>query len=122
MNKKIYEYKNCSTCKKALQFLDKKKVKYEKIPIVEKPPTVRELKTMLGYLKAKGGSFKNLFNTSGLQYRELGISSKIKSGMTEEEALKLLSKNGKLIKRPFLLTSTDGFVGFKEDEWKKAID
>lgn len=117
MQIKIYEYKTCSTCQKALKFLTAKNIKYDRIPIVEQPPTAAELKKMLGYLKAKGGTFKNLFNTSGVQYRELNISEKIKSGMTEVEAIQLLSQNGKLIKRPFLVLEKTGLVGFKEDEW-----
>jgi arsenate reductase len=118
---KVYEYQNCSTCKNALKFLDKKGVKYEKVAIVDHPPTAAELKKMLSYLKADGGTFKNLFNTSGVQYRELKIADKIKAGMTEAEAIALLSKNGKLIKRPFLLTSDSGTVGFKEEIWKKLV-
>jgi arsenate reductase len=118
---KVYEYKACSTCVKALKYLDSKKVAYTAIPIVEQPPTLSELKLMLGYIKSADGTFKNLFNTLGVQYRELKISDKIKAGMTEEEALKLLSKNGKLIKRPFLLTKNSGTVGFKEDVWKKLF-
>lgn len=118
---KIYEYKNCSTCKKALQFLKKHKVDFEAYPIVDQPPTLAELKKMLGFLKAEGGSFKNLFNTSGLQYRELKISDKIKAGLSESEALNLLAKNGKLIKRPFALSPQFGLVGFNEEIWKKAF-
>ena len=118
---KVYEYKNCSTCQKALKFLDQKKVQYEKRAIVDQPPTLTELKTMLEYLKKDGGSFKNLFNTSGVQYRELGISQKIKDGMTEKEALDLLAQNGKLIKRPFLLTESSGTVGFKQEIWEKIL-
>lgn len=118
---KVYEYKACGTCKKALNYLDKKKISYEKIPIVEHPPSLAELKQMLKYIKAAGGTFKNLFNTSGLMYRELKIADKIKSGMTEDEALKLLARNGKLIKRPFLLTKNNGTVGFREDIWKKLL-
>lgn len=117
MSTKIYEFKNCDTCRKALKYLDAQKVSYESFPIVDQPPSLTELKKMLGYIKQDGGTFKNLFNTSGVQYRELNISDKIKSGMTEAEALQLLSKNGKLIKRPFLLTSNTGVVGFKEDVW-----
>lgn len=121
MSIKVYEYQNCSTCKKALKYLDTKKVSYKKVPIVEHPPSVAELKKMLGYLKADGGNFKNLFNTSGVMYRELEISKKIKEGMTEAEAIKLLSQNGKLVKRPFLLTEKSGTVGFKEEVWKKLV-
>ena len=121
MSFKIYEYKNCSTCQKALKFLDKKGVEYERVSIWDKPPTKAELKKMLGFLKAGGGSFKQLFNTSGVQYRELGISDKIKNGLSEEQALELLAGNGKLIKRPFVLTGKGGAVGFKEDVWKKLL-
>lgn len=76
---------------------------------------------MLEYLKKDGGTFKNLFNTSGVQYRELKISDKIKAGMTEAEAIKLLSQNGKLIKRPFLLGADNGTVGFKQDVWTRLL-
>ena len=94
---------------------------YKKIAIVEQPPTVAELKQMLVYLKADGKTFKNLFNTSGIQYREQNISEKIKAGMSEQEAIQLLSQNGKLIKRPFLLTDKNGTVGFQEDIWEKLV-
>ena len=112
---KIYEYAGCSTCRNALKYLDAKKKNYERVPIVEQPPTVSELRTMLGYLKASGKTFKNLFNTSGEQYRTLKIGERIKAGMTEQEAIALLSKNGKLIKRPFLLTASGGTAGFQAE-------
>ncbi|MBV2168515.1 MAG: arsenate reductase family protein, partial [Bdellovibrio sp.] len=67
---KVYEYAKCSTCVKALKFLDGKKVRYEKLPIVEKAPTQKELKEMLAALKEKGGNLKHLFNTSGVMYKE----------------------------------------------------
>lgn len=118
---KIYEYKNCSTCQKAIKFLDSKKITYQRIPITENPPTLSELKKMLEYIKQDGGTIKNLFNTSGLQYRELKISDKLKAGLSESEALKLLSTNGKLIKRPFLLSEKAGVVGFKQDVWSKLF-
>lgn len=115
---KVYEYKQCSTCQKALKYLDAKGIAYQRIPIVETPPTKAELKRMLTHIEAAGGTFKNLFNTSGEQYRALGVSEKLKAGMTEAEAIDLLSKNGKLIKRPFALDTDRGVVGFKEDAWK----
>lgn len=76
---------------------------------------------MLQILKAEGGSFKNLFNTSGVQYRELKVAEKIKAGMSESQALALLAENGKLIKRPFLISKEAGTVGFKEDAWARLL-
>jgi arsenate reductase (glutaredoxin) len=122
---KVYEYQKCSTCQKALKFLAPlvadHDLEIQRLPIIDEPPSEKELQQMLGFLKARGGSFKNLFNTSGEKYRELKISDQIKAGMTEKEALKLLASNGRLIKRPFLLTAQDGAVGFKQDEWKQVL-
>lgn len=115
MNVRIYEYAKCSTCRNALKFLAGRGIAYTAVAIVEQPPTVNELKTMLGHV-----GLKRMFNTSGVQYRELGIADKLKT-MTEDQALTLLSKNGKLIKRPFVLLKDRGLVGFKEDEWKAAF-
>jgi arsenate reductase len=117
----VYEYAKCTTCQKALKYLDAHKVRYQIRPIKEQAPSLAELKQMLEFLKARGGSIKSLFNTSGIQYRELNMSDKLKAGMSEKEALSLLSKNGMLVKRPFLLTSKNGAVGFKEDVWADLL-
>ena len=111
---KVYSYKKCSTCVKALKFLDKKKISVETKDITETPPSKKELQLML---KNYDGDIKRLFNTSGQVYREMKIKDKIKD-MTAKEAIDLLSKNGKLVKRPFLIDGSAGLVGFKEEEWK----
>ncbi len=113
---RVYEYAKCSTCRQALKFLDARKTDYQAIPIVDQPPTMAELKAMLGFT----GDLHRLFNTSGVVYREMGLGEKLKT-MTEAEALALLSKNGKLIKRPFVLLKDRGLLGFKEEEWKAAF-
>lgn len=118
---KIFEYKNCDTCKKAIKYLESNAVPFEKIPIVDQPPSLSDLKEMVIYLNSQGESFKKLFNTSGVQYRELKIAEKLKQGLTENEALKILSCNGKLIKRPFLLATNGGAVGFNKEAWDKLL-
>ena len=121
MDLKFYEYSKCSTCQKALKYLTSQKINFEKIAIVDHPPTLSELKKMLQFLKNDGKNFKNLFNTSGVLYRELKISEQLKNGLTESDALKLLSQNGKLIKRPFLIGPDFGTVGFNESAWKTLL-
>ena len=66
---------------------------------------------------AKG--LKKLFNTSGVQYRELKIKDKLKS-MTETEAINLLASNGRLIKRPIAVDGDRITVGFDADEYKQV--
>ncbi len=118
---KVYEYKTCSTCVKAINYLNSKKIEYQTIAIADQPPTLSELKKMFSYILDDGGTIKNLFNTSGVLYRELNIAEQLNNGMTEQAALKLLSENGKLIKRPFLLTDKSGAVGFKIENWSKLL-
>ncbi len=116
MKPKIYSYSNCGTCRKALKFLEQKKIESDIIAIRETPPTKKELKLMLGIIK----DIKKLFNTSGVDYRSLGLKDKLAS-MSETETLDLLSSNGNLVKRPFVLTNETGLIGFKEEEWKKVF-
>lgn len=113
---KVYAYKNCSTCKKAQKFLEEKGIEHKVLPIRETPPSKAELKKML---KAYEGDIKKLFNTSGQDYRAMGIKDKI-ADMSADEAIELLASNGNLIKRPFALSSDFAIVGFKEDAWADA--
>ena len=114
---RVYAYKGCETCRKALKFLAAKKVEHEVIPIREQPPTVAELRKMLGYV---GGDLRKLFNTAGQDYRALDMKTRLPK-LSEEEALSLLASNGNLVKRPFALTKAAGTVGFREEEWEKLI-
>lgn len=109
----LYIHMTCSTCKEALRFLEIKKIPFEVRDIVKHPPSYEELEKMLGFQQE---NIKKLLNTSGMLYREMGLSAKIAS-MSTEEILALLSQHGMLIKRPFLLAKNFGLTGFKEEEW-----
>jgi arsenate reductase (glutaredoxin) len=114
---KLYIYKNCDTCRRALRFLDAEGVEYRAVPIRETPPSRAELRRMLDLL---GGDLRRLFNTSGQDYRALGLKDRLPS-MRTGEALSLLASNGNLVKRPFALSETDGAVGFDEAAWRKKF-
>ena len=114
---KIYQYTKCGTCRKALKYLEKNKLPYEMVPIVDQPPTKKELKSALDLLK---GDLRKLFNTSGVVYREMKLSQKIKT-MDSKKAIELLNSNGKLVKRPFVLINKRLLVGFNEEEWNEAL-
>lgn len=114
---KIYQYERCSTCRKAIKYLEANQIPYESIAIVEQAPTKTELKQAL---KDLGGELRKLFNTSGLVYREMKLSKKIKT-MDEKEAIELLNTNGKLVKRPFVLSEKGTLVGFKEANWDQIF-
>lgn len=112
------EYPPCSTCKKARAWLDTHGVAYAARHIKENNPTYEELKQ---WLTVSGLPVKKFFNTSGLQYKALGLKDKLPT-MTVEEQLQLLATDGMLVKRPFVVTE-DGKVltGFRETEWEQTL-
>jgi len=115
---KLYQYPKCSTCRKAIKFLNENDIAFDSINITELPPKKVELKAMLA---SYDGDIRKLFNTSGVQYRELNMKEKLPN-MSAKEAIDLLSENGKLIKRPFLLNADRvGIVGFKEEQWQEFL-
>ena len=113
----VYSYTGCSTCRDAVKWLRSHAVSFIEKPIRETPPTITELKRMLAY---QNGNLRRLLNTSGVEYRALGLSAKIPS-MSESAVLALLAGNGRLVKRPFVLGSTFGLVGFDEVAWSAVL-
>jgi arsenate reductase len=116
MATKVFHYPNCSTCRKALKWLDAHGVAYEAIDIVASPPNKAELQRAL---KA-GLPLKRLFNASGQSYRDGGWGRKI-DGVSEAEALAALAADGKLIKRPFVLAGDRTLVGFDEAAYAETF-
>ena len=113
----VLVYRKCSTCLKALKWLDENGIKYEERPIVEQNPTFDELKEWHG---KSGLPLKKFFNTSGLLYKEMKLKDKI-AEMSEEEQLQLLATNGMLVKRPLVVGEDYVLTGFKEAEWKEKM-
>lgn len=114
---KVYCYDRCSTCKKALSWLDEHKIGYEKLDIKTQNPDVETLKTLH---EKSGLPLKRFFNSSGMLYKELELSKKL-PGMSEEEQYNILSTDGMLVKRPLLVTDNEVFPGFKEVEWERIL-
>lgn len=110
-------YPKCTTCQKAKAWLDAKGVAYEARDIKLENPSAEELRT---WWKKSGSPLKKFFNTSGLQYRALGLKDKL-ADMSEEEQLSLLAADGMLVKRPLLVTETAVLPGFKEEAWREAL-
>ena len=110
-------YPKCTTCQKARKWLDAKCVSYEYRDINEENPSLEELHA---WWQASGLPLKKFFNTSGLQYKSLGLKDKLPT-MSEDEQLSLLASDGMLVKRPILVGEGFVRVGFKEAEWEESL-
>ena len=113
----VLVYRKCSTCMKALKWLEENHIEFEERPIKEQNPTYEELKT---WHQMSGMPLKKIFNTSGLLYKDMQLKDRL-PGMSEDEQLELLATDGMLVKRPLVVG--DGFVlaGFKESEWEEKL-
>ena len=105
-------YPKCSTCQKALAWLDAHDIAYEVRDIKEQNPTEEELRAW----QAKSGlPLRRFFNTSGF-----GLKEKLPS-MPEAEQFALLAQHGMLVKRPLVVADDAVLVGFREAEWSAAL-
>ena len=110
-------YPKCSTCRKAKTWLDERSLACEVRDIKLENPTAEELRR---WHQASGLPLKRFFNTSGLQYKALGLKDKL-PGMDEEEQLALLASDGMLVKRPILVGNGFVLTGFKPQEWEEKL-
>ena len=114
---KVYCYSRCTTCKKALKWLDEHGIEYTAADIKADHP---DEETLRKYYTMSGLPLKRFFNTSGIPYREMELSKKLPS-MSEDEQLALLATDGMLVKRPLVIGEDFVLTGFKEEEWKEKL-
>ena len=110
-------YPKCTTCQKAARWLEEQGVAAEVRDIKQDNPTEQELRT---WHKMSGLPLKRFFNTSGLQYKALGLKDKLPQ-MTEDEQFALLATDGMLVKRPLLIGEVFALPGFKQAEWEDKL-
>jgi len=112
---RVWSYNRCSTCRRALAWLQDRGQDHDLFDITSAPPLAADLAHAMDQLGRKA-----LFNTSGQSYRALGAAA-VKA-MSDAEALEALSIDGKLIKRPFVICP-DGtvLVGFKPEVWSETL-
>lgn len=111
------EYPKCSTCKKALKWLEDNDMEFEDRDIKENNPTYDELKM---WYEKSGLELKRFFNTSGLLYKSMQLKDKLPT-MSEEEQLRLLATDGMLVKRPLIVADSVVLTGFREKEWEEKL-
>ena len=135
----VYCYNRCTTCKKAIKYLEEniekhKNIELELKDIITEKPNLNEMIKIIEtkYNKKiseiKRDELKSFFNTSGILYRENNIKDKIKDEKNSiEDILNILISDGKMIKRPLVIVTEEEnnnkniLLGFKEEEYKNIF-
>lgn len=112
----VLSYAGCSTCKKALKWLEAQGVPHRVRPIVDAPPTVAELKQ---WIARSGLPVRKWLNTSGQSYRALGKPRV--DAASDTELVSWLAADGKLVKRPVLVTASTVLVGFQPEAYARVL-
>ena len=113
----IYSYPKCSTCRKAIKWLDQKGFEYQLIDIVKETPSIKYLDLAL---KEYSSEKRKIFNTRGKSFKTTNFNIQDSSN---EEIIGLLSSDGKLIKRPFLVYEEKNIIlGFNESEYTNILE
>ena len=110
-------YPKCTTCQKALKWLDDRGIGYVYRNIKEERPTEEELRQ---WIQRSGLPGQRFFNTSGLLYRSMNLKEKTAS-MTDDEKIALLATDGMLVKRPILIDEKGVLVGFREADYERML-
>jgi arsenate reductase (glutaredoxin) len=106
---KLFGLRKCTTCQKAMDYLDRKKKAYDFTDVKEDTLSKEQVKR---WSMAVGG-WEKLINRAGYTWR--GLSAADTENLTEAKAVTLAVKNPSLIRRP-LIEHPDGSVtvGFSD--------
>ena len=113
----LYSYSKCSTCRKALKWLDQKGFDYALKDIVNEPPSKNYINLAL---KIHHLDKKKVFNTRGKKFRSINLDI---NTLADQKIIQLLQNDGKLVKRPFLVVEEKKIIlGFNEHEYNDFLE
>jgi len=111
----VYGIKNCSTVKKALDWMSQHQIDYQFHDFKKEPATLAKLQEW-----EKAVSWESLLNKKGTSWRK--ISKEDQEKITDVAAANdALLANNSLIKRPVIEVNKEILIGFNEEEYKQKL-
>lgn len=111
---KMYGIKNCSTVKKARDWLEDQGLAFEFIDFKKTPPSIELLESWIDT-----AGIDKVINKRGTTWRKLSEAEQ--TSVLQDRQLTLVSDSPSTIKRPVLQTDTGLFFGFKAEEYQKIF-
>ena len=110
----LYGIKNCDTMKKARTWLEEHKVKHDFHDYKTAGIDRVQLENWCSEL-----GWETLLNRAGTTFRKLPDRDQV--GLNEKKAVALMLAQPSMIKRPVLETGGKLLVGFKTEQYEKAL-
>ncbi len=110
----IFGIKNCDTMKKAFAWLDGHDVRYAFHDYKKSGIEPEKLKAWAAQV-----GWEVLLNTRGTTWRKLSPAQQ--ANLDEAKALRLMSRNPSLIKRPVIESGTNVLVGFDANRYTESF-
>lgn len=115
-NVKFYWLENCSTCKKAKNFIERHGIREFELRDIKENPLLRE--EIENLAKILGGA-DELFSRRAIKYREMKLSERT---LSNEEMFDLMTEEYTFLKRPILVINDQAIAGFFERFWNAFLE
>ncbi|MEZ5344427.1 MAG: Spx/MgsR family RNA polymerase-binding regulatory protein [Pyrinomonadaceae bacterium] len=113
---KIYGLPHCSTCKKAVEYLEKGGAEIEKFRDIKEDRLTR--KEVEKLVKLVGGA-EQLFSKRAMKYRAMGLHER---DVSEKEMLDLMTEEYTFIRRPVLVSGDFALAGFAKKKYDEFLE
>ncbi len=109
----IWHNPRCSKSRDALSFLEERKLDIKIVKYLDAKPNEKEIKEILLML---GVSAKDLIRTKEELYKQLNLKDS-----TEDELIKAMAKNPKLIERPIVIKDKSAVIARPKEKIIKLL-
>lgn len=114
-NATLYWLPNCSTCQKAVRWLERRGVTLTEYRDIKESPLTR---VEIGRLVKMLGGVAELFSKRAVKYREMGLASRT---LSDAEMLGLMTDEYTFLKRPILEVNGKAVAGFFEMSFERFL-
>ncbi len=111
----VYGLPHCSTCQKAVTYLESKGVKIEKYHDLKTVPLKK--KEVQRLVKLVGGA-ESLFSKRAIKYRTMKLNERV---LSDSEMIDLMTEEYTFIKRPVLVLGDTALSGFSVKKYEELL-
>lgn len=112
---KIYGLPHCSTCKKAVEYLENAGAQIEKFHDIKEDRLTK--KDVVKLVRLVGG-VDQLFSKRAMKYRAMGLHER---EVSEKEMLDLMTEEYTFIRRPVLVDGETAIAGFAKKKYDELL-